>query len=179
MSRILFSEKQKFSQAWLIVIMAVTNLIVIATLGWGIYKQLIEGEPWGDRPLSDIGLIILSLSTFLIMAMVNAIIFGAKLEVEIKDNSVYFKYFPFIWNWKYIHKDNIKHYQMKRFNALREFGGYGYRKNFFKKTTGLVIKGRNGLVLTLHDGDKWIIGTQQSEALEKAMHQIMDKDKDY
>ena len=112
--------------------------------------------------------------------MVNIMIFGAKLEVEVKDNSVYYKYFPFVWNWKYIHKDNISHYEMKQFNALSEFGGYGYRKRFFKKTTGLIIKGRYGLLLTLHDGSKWVIGTQQPKELQKVMNQMMSKkDLDY
>ena len=179
MSRILFSEQQKFSQVWLIAIMVATNLIVVGTLGWGLYKQLVTGEPWGDRPLSDMGLTILFLSMLLVMAMVNIIVFSAKLEVEIKNNSVYYKYFPFVWTWKYIHKDNISDYEVKQINAIKECGGYGYRKNFFKKTTGLIIKGKHGLLLTLHDGSKWIFGTQQPEALKRAMRQIINQDIDH
>ena len=163
----------------MIAMMVATNLIVVVTLGWGLYKQLIIGEPWGDQPLSDMGLIVLFLSTMLVIAAVNIMIFGARLETQIKDNSVYYKFFPFIWNWKYIHRDNIDHYEIKQFKALSEFGGYGYRKRFFKKQTGIIVKGNQGLLLTLHDGRKLMIGTQQPNALGEAMHKIMGKEIDY
>ena len=133
MSRILFSEKQKFSQLWLFAIIALTDLIVLAVLGNAFYTQLLMGEPWGDKPMSDLGLTIFLLLMGLVIVLVNIMIFRAKLEVEVKDNSLYYRYFPFVWNWKYIHKDNIKKYEIRQFNALREFGGYGYRKHFFKK----------------------------------------------
>ncbi len=179
MSRILFSENQRFTQVWLLVVMIVSNLAVALPLGWGFYVQIITGEPWGDQPMSDAGLIIMIALSFLLMAMVNVIIFGAKLEVQIKDNSVYYKYFPFIWNWKYVHKDNIANYEMKQFSAIKDYGGYGYRKRFFKKLTALIIKGNQGLLLTFHDGRKLLIGTQQPEAVRQAMQHIMEKDRDY
>ena len=179
MSRILFSEKQKFSQLWLFAIIALTDLIVLAVLGHAFYAQLLMGEPWGDKPMSDLGLTIFLLLMGLLIALVNIMIFRAKLEVEVKDNSLYYRYFPFVWNWKYIHKDNIKKYEIRQFNALKEFGGYGYRKHFFKKTTGLMMKGNQGLALTLHDDSKWIIGTQQPKALEKAMNQMTEKHREY
>lgn len=179
MSRILFSEKQKFTQVWLILIIGATNLIVAVIMVSSIYSQFIVGEPWGNKPMSDTGLIIFWGCLLLGMILVNIIIFGAKLEIEVKDNSVYYKYFPFVWNWKYIHKDNINSYEMKRLNALKDFGGYGYRKNFFKNSTGLIVKGQYGLELTLHDGHTWLIGTQKPEALKKAMSEIMDRKIDY
>ena len=178
MSRILFSEKQKFNQVWLIVIMVAINLIVVGFMISSIYVQFILGEPWGDKPMSDVGLAIFLGSLLLIMALVNIMIFGSRLEVEIKDNSVYYKYFPFVWNWRYIHKDNIDKYEVKQLNPIKEFGGYGYRKSFFKNTTGLIVKGRYGLKLNLQDGHIWIIGTQKPEALEKAIGQIFEKDGD-
>ncbi|MDN5215407.1 hypothetical protein QQ020_25230 [Fulvivirgaceae bacterium BMA12] len=179
MSRILFSENQRFTQVWLVVVMIVSNLTVAVPLGWGFYVQIITGEPWGNNPMSDMGLIIVILLSFSMMAIINMIIFGAKLEVQIKDNSVYYKYFPFIPNWKYVHKDNIANYEMKQFKAIKDYGGYGYRKNFFKKLTGLIIKGNHGLLLTFHDDRKLMIGTQQPEAMKQAMQRIMEKDTDY
>ena len=48
-----FKEEQKFTQWWLWVILIPIGILPI----FGIYKQLILGEKFGDKPMSDLGLI--------------------------------------------------------------------------------------------------------------------------
>ena len=55
--RTIFKETQRFSQWWLWLILIGTSILPL----YGLYKQLVMGEPYGDNPTSDIGLIIVCL----------------------------------------------------------------------------------------------------------------------
>ena len=50
-----FKENQKFTQWWLWALLIGVVLIPI----YGIYKQIIIGEQFGNNPLSNYGLILL------------------------------------------------------------------------------------------------------------------------
>ncbi len=175
MSRILFSEQQKFNQIWLYAIIIISTLVAIIPLGHGFFTQIINGEPWGQNPMSDIGLLTLVIVTLIALIAINYVVFTARLEVEIKDNSIYYKYFPMVWNWKTLFKDYIQSYEIRKISPISDLGGYGYRKRFFKKTTGLVVSGDRALVLTLTDGKTLIIGTQKPNELGNAMKLLMNE----
>jgi hypothetical protein len=49
--KIMFREEQKFTQWWLWVILIGVGIFPV----FGIYKQLILGEKFGDKPMSDPG----------------------------------------------------------------------------------------------------------------------------
>ena len=49
-----FKEEQKFTQWWLWLILIPIGVLPI----FGIYKQMILGEMFEDKPMSDLGLII-------------------------------------------------------------------------------------------------------------------------
>ena len=55
-----FTEEQKFTQWWLWVILIGIGLLPV----YGIYKQVIIGEDFGSKPLSNLGLIIFSVFVF-------------------------------------------------------------------------------------------------------------------
>ena len=57
---IVFKETQKFSQWWLWLILIGIGILPIL----GIYKQLIIGEKFGDKPMSDLGIIIFAVFVF-------------------------------------------------------------------------------------------------------------------
>ena len=54
-----FKESQKFTQWWLWLIILSINILPL----FGIYKQIILGEPFGDKPVSDVGLFLLLVLT--------------------------------------------------------------------------------------------------------------------
>ena len=56
-----FREVQRFSQPWLWgLILLPTCLGCIGLFGWGMVQQLVLGRPWGDRPMSDVALLVVS-----------------------------------------------------------------------------------------------------------------------
>ncbi|MGB5654860.1 MAG: hypothetical protein WBM56_13615 [Robiginitalea sp.] len=61
-----FTEVQKFNQWWLwILLLAVLGLPV-----YGMFQQIILGEPFGSTPMSDLGLVLFFVGTLLIIGLV-------------------------------------------------------------------------------------------------------------
>jgi hypothetical protein len=53
-----FREVQTFRQPWIWALLIVLTLVAVVFFGYGMIKQLVFGQPWGDRPLSDSALAI-------------------------------------------------------------------------------------------------------------------------
>jgi hypothetical protein len=62
---ILFDEKQKFSQWWLWAILVSVNGLLL----FGVFKQIINGEQFGDKPISNVGLLSITVSVILLTVL--------------------------------------------------------------------------------------------------------------
>ena len=91
---ILFSEKQKFKQWWLLVILLIVNGVILI----GIFKQLITDQPFGDKPMSNLGLLL----TAIPMLLITLLILNIRLNTLIKEDGIYVRFFPFHWSFKKI-----------------------------------------------------------------------------
>lgn len=148
-----FKEEQKFTQWWVWLILIGIGIIPIL----GIYKQLILGEKFGDKPASDLGLLIFSVFVFCFIAM----FWFMRLTTEIDQNEIRMNYFPFVKkrvNWKEIKNAEIVNYGF--------VGGWGTQ---LWTTYGTVynMKGDKGLAIELLNGKKFLIGTQKETELNK------------
>lgn len=179
MGKILFQEKQKFNQKWLLSIMVLANLSAFTPLIMGIYYQFYLEKPWGNQPMSDSGLLIVTILIMLIFLTLDFVVFKIQLETEIKDHQIFYKYFPFIQRYKSHQREEIESYYIKENLSFWKFGGYGYKKNIFKKTTKILVSGRSALILKLKNGKTLILGTNNPETLRSAMVKMMTKENDY
>lgn len=155
--KIEFKEEQKFTQWWLWLILFGIGVLPII----GIYKQLILGEKFGDKPMSGFGLIIFCVFIFGLIA----IFWFMRLKTEIDQNEIRMNFFPFVKkrvNWKDIKKVEIVNYGF--------VGGWGIRLGT-KYGTVYNTKGNKGLAIELLNGKKFLIGTQKETELNK----IVDK----
>ena len=91
---ILFSEKQKFKQWWLWVILLIVNGVILI----GIFKQLITDQPFGDKPMSNLGLLF----TAIPLLLITLLILNIRLNTLIKEDGIYVRFFPFHWSFKKI-----------------------------------------------------------------------------
>ncbi len=145
-----FKEEQKFTQWWLWIILIGVAVFPI----YGVYKQIIQGLPFGDKPMSDVGLII-----FAVFSLGLIILFRLfKLTTKIDHNTIHNQFFPFsnrVVNWQDVKWAEVITYS---------FVGYGIR---FSTKYGTVynIKGNGRLALELKSGKKIIIGTQKKHEL--------------
>ena len=162
--KLVFKEEQKFTQWWLWILLSGIGLIPI----YGIYKQLILGEKFGDNPMPDIGLIIFFLIVFGIIAFIGSM----KLTTEIDQNDIKIHFYPllkkqFKWN-------EVKHAEVVNYGFV---GGWGVR--FWPKYGTIYnIKGNIGLAFELLNGKKFVIGTQKENDLNFFLDKLKKKDQD-
>lgn len=151
-----FKEEQKFTQWWLWLILIGIGIFPVI----GIYKQLILGEKFGNKPMSDLELILFSVSIFGLITLFGLM----RLRTEIDQKEIRMSYTPFTKRnveWKDIESVKIVNYG---------FVGWGIRL-WTKYGTVYNTKGNKGLAIELKNGEKFLIGTQKEAELEKLIKQ--------
>ncbi|MEO6347595.1 MAG: hypothetical protein ABIO60_06760 [Aquaticitalea sp.] len=156
--KIKFKEIQKFTQWWLWLLLIGIGILPL----FAIYKQLILGVKFGDKPMSDLGIIVFSVLIFSLIAM----FFFMRLKTEIDKHEIKINFFPFVKkrvSWKEIKSAKIVNYGF--------VGGWGIR---LWTTYGTVynIRGNKGLAIELVNGKKFLIGTQKETELNRIVKTI-------
>lgn len=151
----LFSEKQKFTQWWIWLILLGINGMFL----YGIYKQIILKEVFGDNPMNDTGLLLMFLFTLVIT--LSFIIM--RLETNIDKEGIHVRLFPLHVNFKFFKWDEIEKAYIRKYNPVLEFGGWGLRFGF--KGMAYNVSGNKGLQLEFKNGNKLLIGTNRAEEL--------------
>jgi len=145
-----FQEVQRFTQWWFWLILLGIGGVAL----YGIYKQLILAEPFGDNPMSNPGLIAFSA---LIFGTIAFFLF-VNLKTEIDDKEIRIAFIPFAkktLSWKDVKKAEIVNYG---------FVGYGVRMSS-KYGTVYNTKGNKGLAIELNNGRKFLVGSQKVDEL--------------
>lgn len=152
-----FKEEQKFTQWWLWLLLIVLALIPV----YGIYKQIIQEEAFGGKPISDSGLITAVIVMFSILILFRF----STLKTQINKIEIQIKFIPFIT--KKIEWKEVKSAQVISYG----FVGYGIRL-FTEYGTVYNTKGNMGLALELKNGKKLLVGTQKADELTKVIEEI-------
>ena len=156
-----FKEVQKFRQWWLLLILIGIGLLPV----YGIYKQLLLKENFGNQPMSDLGLIIFTIGIFAFIAL----FWSMQLTTQIDQHEIKMSFFPFVkkrLSWREIKNIKIVDYGF--------VGGWGIRLGT-KYGTVYNIKGTKGLAIELVNGKKFLIGTQKEIELQKIVDQVCIK----
>lgn len=148
----IFKEKQKFTQWWLWLFLIGLGIFQI----YGLFSQLIKDVPFGNKPMSDMGLIFFTLIPFGLIAF----FWYMKLETEIDEKEIRITFIP-------LTKKTLKWDEIKSAAIIEyKFVGYGVRL-FTSYGTVYNTKGKTGLAVELNSGEKILIGTQKAEELTK------------
>jgi hypothetical protein len=161
---IYFEERQHFRQWWLVLILAAANFIFL----YGIYQQIFAGELFGDKPVSNTGLVI----AFIIVFLLSAAFYLVRLETKIKDDGVYVRFYPIIRKFSFYPWERIVSANVVKYRPIRDFGGWGYRISIIGKGRALNVSGDRGLQLEFTNKDKLLIGTNKPEEMENALQKI-------
>jgi hypothetical protein len=148
-----------------------SSAFVLVMLLYGIYWQLVKGEPWGDKPMSNSGLIIISTVSLVVVGFVIWLILNIKLEVKISAHEIQYRYYPHMSKWQALTPEEIEEYEVKKLGIF-ERGKRGYR-GILMPNKRLIILGRYALKIKTKDGRKLTIGTQTPEDLKWAMKKWM------
>jgi len=89
-----FLEVQTFRKTWVLALVLPISLFLVILFGYGMIKQLILGQPWGNRPLPDVALAIIGPLGILFGLGLALLFYSAKLITEVREDGVYVRFFP-------------------------------------------------------------------------------------
>jgi len=154
---ILFTEQQRFKQWWLWLILISINGLFL----FGVFQQVVKGHPFGDKPMSDAGLLIVS-GLFLLLTLLFVVF---RLETQIKKDGIYVRFFPFHVNFKYFSWESLTKSFVRNYSAITEYGGWGLRVGLFGRGKAYNVSGNTGLQLEFKTSKKLLIGTGKATEL--------------
>ena len=173
MDKLIYTEEQFIRQNPISWIILPVWLGLVALFTWGFYQQLYLGKPWGDNPTSDTALLTIGISIILFTGAIFMMVFNARLITEIHSNGIYYKYPPFINKLRFIDAGSIASYEVRKYNPIGEYGGWGLRKGYRRRNTAYNVSGSAGLVLKLKNGMKYTFGTVKPDDLRQAVEKMM------
>jgi hypothetical protein len=150
MTEVVFYEEQKFTQRWV--------RILLYTV-WAAFLVLCVFMAWDKEVgLYPAVLIFVIVSAFMIAFK------SLKLVVRISDDAICYRLSPFQRRFKIILKEDIANLEIKSFDALGEYGGWGIR--FGKAGVAYTVKGSMGMTIKLAKNKSVLIGTSRPEELK-------------
>lgn len=172
MSRIVFSEQQSFRQtAWIWIIILPVALGSSLLMVYGFYQQVILGDPWGNKPMSDAALTAVTAGVVLTEGLVIAFVSSMQVSVEVTSQEFRYRFFSFT-GWNTLSRREIESYTISNYSFL-DARGWGYRKDRRTKTVCMIITSDYVLTLKLTDGRTIMMSTCNKEEMERAMRRLM------
>jgi len=164
-----FYERQRFSQSWSILILIVVNALFV----YGCIIQLGMGKLWGNNPMDNTILIIVT--AFLTLLTVS--FFFIHLDTVVNKEGVYIKIFPFSWKYKFFTWDIISKSHVRKYNPILEYGGWGIKygrgiRRYRINNVAYSVSGNRGLQLELTNGKRVLIGTRKPVELEEVLKKL-------
>ena len=154
----MFHESQKFTQWWVWALL----LAIAAVPAYGLYQQVIAGEPFGNVPLSNAGLLVF----FGVLVFTAGLFYIMELRTHADVDRILIRFFPFTKreiDWRDVAQAKVIDYGF--------VGGWGIRMGT-KYGTVYNTRGKMGLALKLKDGKKLCVGTQKPDELRRAVAAI-------
>ena len=166
----IFTEKQKFNQWWLYIIIGASLLAMIIPV-------VINSEEILQDKVAKIALSIsflLTLAAIFIIRMIT-------LHTRIDEKGIHYRFTPFHRKQYLIAWSDISNVYVRKYNAISEYGGWGYRRNILR-SSGKVsngraynIKGSQGIQIELTNGKKMLIGTQKEVEAQRVLDTYQSK----
>ncbi len=155
----IFTEQQRFNQWWLYVIISVSLLAMIIPVALNFDEIL-------NNKVSKIGFSI-SVLLVLIAVFVIRII---TLHTRIDEKGIHYRFTPFHRKQYHIVWKDISNVYVRKYNAISEYGGWGYRGNILRSSgKAYNIRGNQGIQIELANGKKMLLGTQKEIEAQRVL----------
>lgn len=159
----LYREDQHFSQWWLWVIV----LGVAAVAWWAFIQQVFVGKAFGDNAAPNWAVALIWVVIGLGLPFLFEVL---RLSVEVLPDAVRVRFRPL--HERVIPIAEVAKVEARKYNALKEYGGWGI-KGWSGKKMAYNVKGSWGVELTLKDGRRVLIGTQKPQELAAAVEGLI------
>lgn len=158
---IFYTETQQFRQWWVWMILVGQNALFF----WGICKQLILRQPFGEFPMSNPVLIFITclslLLTFLFLVL--------RLDMCIKSDGIYVRFFPFHRSYRFYPWNSLTKVYIRQYSPVAEYGGWGVRSGLSGKGKAYNVYGDKVLQIEFTDRKKLLIGTNKPYKMEEVL----------
>lgn len=154
MEKVLFEEKQKFNQVglWAILLLALSLVLYFCNI-----RGFFQLE---------------SLISLIVISMVILLFIFIKLETQITNRGIRYRFFPIQFQFREILWENVAEVYVREYNAIADFGGWGYRIRFFGKGKALTISGNKGIQIYTNERRKILIGTQHPKEVQEILESL-------
>lgn len=143
-----FKEEQKFRSIWIYFILAVTSLVTL----------------WltrNDYDLQPLHLMIVFTPILIVIYLVEF----SKLYTSISKDGIQYRFKPYQRSAKLITWNDIKSIEVKKYNPIKDYGGWGVRRGRAGK--GYNTQGNIGIFIHTSEQKTLMIGTQEPEAVKR------------
>jgi len=172
MSQVLYKETQTFRQKALWIMLLIICGGSISLFGVALFKQVITNTQFGEKPMSDFSLLIGFLLVIGFALFLCWFFYSIKLETEINEHSLKYRFWPFIRDFKEVSINSIYSMNVEKYKPIREYGGWGYRFSMKGRGLCLNVSKNIGLRIIMKDGYELLIGTQKEEELRQVIEKI-------
>ncbi|CAN5480808.1 hypothetical protein BH11BAC1_BH11BAC1_28590 [soil metagenome] len=158
---ILFSEKQKFRQWWIWVLIVIISCIELNIF----YREIIPGHHHHYASIYIYAFLNL---------LVIIILLISRLETEISEVGISYRFFPFHARQQTIAWTEIEKGFVRKYYPISEYGGWGLRLGLFRSGKAYNVSGNMGFQLVLKNGKSLLIGTQKPEEIQTALRKLSE-----
>lgn len=162
MEKVLFHERQYFRQAAIWILVAATDLVVVASL---VYMLTMEQDSADQAALWAI------YGSLLLCLVMTGMFLRSCLEVKVTTSGIHYRFTLFQRKPRLLEPAMVRQWVIRDIRPVMEFGGFGIRKS--KNGTAYLVSGKKAVIFDLNDGKKLVIGTQKPDALESALRQLI------
>lgn len=167
-----FFEEQPLRSSRLFFLAFVAGVGIIGFFLYAMYKQLLGGEPFGDRPMGDTTLLVFGLLYIILGAALLYLYFAGRLITEVRSDGLYLRYVPFHRRFNRIPLTGVAACEAKTYRPVRDYGGWGIRRVVGKKAYN--VSGNRGVEIRYEDGSILLIGSKKPEQLAGALEPLID-----
>jgi hypothetical protein len=147
-----FKETQRFTQWWLWLILFGTWAIMIFAL------------------LQEVNEINMSFFIGGFIGLGLPIFFWQmRLVTRVTSAGIYVRFIPFHFKEQFYPWDSIESAQVRTYDSLFEYGGWGIKYGFSGQGKVFNVSGDQGLQLVFKSGEKILIGTHKPEEIQAAV----------
>jgi len=165
-----FREIQRFRQWWLWVLLFLMAAALVGVFGYGMVVQLALGHPWGNEPMSDVGLAASGSLAIAFAVGLMLAFYKMKLVTVVLSDSVRVSLTPLFRHT--IPFQRIRRCEARTYRPLLDYGGWGIR---WRLGWGVAynVAGNRGVFLELDKGKRVLIGSQRADELAQAIQEGM------
>jgi hypothetical protein len=153
---LLFTEVQAFRQWHARLVLAFPPLALLFLS----CRQILWNKPWGTPPISNGGLIFL---TVLLIGVYLRLV-TVKLVTELRPHEISVG-LRGLWKRRRIRLDEIRSTAVVTYHPIADFGGYGIRSG--RRGLAYIARGNKAVELALTDGKRIFIGSGIADELSR------------